>query len=228
MCVRGFQFQIQFQIQIRCGVIKAFNYLVSVRPFMNFVHHFSQARNYINSLQHMPKRNFADVFIGANPLGKFPFHYQVLAYTTPGLLSPSSGIICIIYAFWPKPWGKNYISMDFSSVYVHAHFLQTDQEALTWSHTDGKSLAGQFCCVILHHQDLCGEITFRWLAAGYAALNALNTFNTLIVSTTDVTRLQRDSVSWIGVWRFWNRDWHHNTNVHNLVMWYGFGETLHT
>ncbi|XP_051967021.1 mitogen-activated protein kinase 14B-like isoform X2 [Xyrauchen texanus] len=26
------------------------------------------ARNYINSLQHMPKRNFADVFIGANPL----------------------------------------------------------------------------------------------------------------------------------------------------------------
>ncbi|GLD61524.1 mitogen-activated protein kinase 14B isoform X1 [Lates japonicus] len=27
-----------------------------------------EARNYINSLQHMPKRNFADVFIGANPL----------------------------------------------------------------------------------------------------------------------------------------------------------------
>ncbi|XP_026790972.2 mitogen-activated protein kinase 14B isoform X2 [Pangasianodon hypophthalmus] len=26
------------------------------------------ARNYINSLPHMPKRNFADVFIGANPL----------------------------------------------------------------------------------------------------------------------------------------------------------------
>ncbi|XP_078022508.1 mitogen-activated protein kinase 14B isoform X1 [Epinephelus lanceolatus] len=26
------------------------------------------ARNYINSLAHMPKRNFADVFIGANPL----------------------------------------------------------------------------------------------------------------------------------------------------------------
>lgn len=30
---------------------------------------FQQARNYINSLPHMPKRNFADVFIGANPLG---------------------------------------------------------------------------------------------------------------------------------------------------------------
>lgn len=29
-----------------------------------------QARNYINSLSHMPKRNFADVFIGANPQGK--------------------------------------------------------------------------------------------------------------------------------------------------------------
>ncbi|XP_051932484.1 mitogen-activated protein kinase 14B isoform X1 [Hippocampus zosterae] len=27
-----------------------------------------EARNYINSLAHMPKRNFADVFIGANPL----------------------------------------------------------------------------------------------------------------------------------------------------------------
>ncbi|CAB1426633.1 unnamed protein product [Pleuronectes platessa] len=27
-----------------------------------------EARNYINSLPHMPKRNFADVFIGANPL----------------------------------------------------------------------------------------------------------------------------------------------------------------
>ncbi|XP_061543770.1 LOW QUALITY PROTEIN: mitogen-activated protein kinase 14B [Phycodurus eques] len=27
-----------------------------------------EARNYINSLTHMPKRNFADVFIGANPL----------------------------------------------------------------------------------------------------------------------------------------------------------------
>lgn len=32
-----------------------------------------QARNYINSLSHMPKRNFADVFLGANPLGKFCF-----------------------------------------------------------------------------------------------------------------------------------------------------------
>uniref|UniRef100_A0AAX7UE09 mitogen-activated protein kinase n=1 Tax=Astatotilapia calliptera TaxID=8154 RepID=A0AAX7UE09_ASTCA len=33
-----------------------------------FVSVFSQARNYINSLPQMPKRNFADVFIGANPL----------------------------------------------------------------------------------------------------------------------------------------------------------------
>uniref|UniRef100_A0A8C6LLG2 mitogen-activated protein kinase n=1 Tax=Nothobranchius furzeri TaxID=105023 RepID=A0A8C6LLG2_NOTFU len=30
--------------------------------------HFSQARNYISSLPFMPKRKFADVFIGANPL----------------------------------------------------------------------------------------------------------------------------------------------------------------
>lgn len=28
-----------------------------------------QARNYINSLPQMPKRNFSDVFIGANPQG---------------------------------------------------------------------------------------------------------------------------------------------------------------
>lgn len=34
-----------------------------------FCHLFQKARNYINSLPHMPKRNFADVFIGANPLG---------------------------------------------------------------------------------------------------------------------------------------------------------------
>lgn len=34
-----------------------------------FDHSFLQARNYIKSLAHMPKRNFADVFIGANPLG---------------------------------------------------------------------------------------------------------------------------------------------------------------
>ena len=30
---------------------------------------FFQARNYISSLPHMPKRNFTDVFIGANPQG---------------------------------------------------------------------------------------------------------------------------------------------------------------
>uniref|UniRef100_A0A7N8XWZ1 mitogen-activated protein kinase n=1 Tax=Mastacembelus armatus TaxID=205130 RepID=A0A7N8XWZ1_9TELE len=36
--------------------------------FNSAVNYFSQARNYINSLPHMPKRNFADVFIGANPL----------------------------------------------------------------------------------------------------------------------------------------------------------------
>ncbi len=34
---------------------------------------FSQARNYISSLPHMPKRNFADVFIGANPQGNTGF-----------------------------------------------------------------------------------------------------------------------------------------------------------
>lgn len=31
---------------------------------------FLQARNYIQSLAQMPKMNFANVFIGANPLGK--------------------------------------------------------------------------------------------------------------------------------------------------------------
>lgn len=31
---------------------------------------FLQARNYIQSLTQMPKMNFANVFIGANPLGK--------------------------------------------------------------------------------------------------------------------------------------------------------------
>lgn len=35
-----------------------------------FVLLFVQARNYISSLPQMPKRNFADVFIGANPQGK--------------------------------------------------------------------------------------------------------------------------------------------------------------
>lgn len=36
-----------------------------------FINLLLQARNYINSLSHMPKRNFADVFLGANPLGEF-------------------------------------------------------------------------------------------------------------------------------------------------------------
>lgn len=31
---------------------------------------FPQARNYIQSLSYMPKMNFENVFIGANPLGK--------------------------------------------------------------------------------------------------------------------------------------------------------------
>lgn len=33
-------------------------------------HLFPQARNYIQSLSYMPKMNFENVFIGANPLGK--------------------------------------------------------------------------------------------------------------------------------------------------------------
>lgn len=61
--------------------------------FFCFVNCVSQARNYINSLPHMPKRNFADVFIGANPLGKFLFQHHAMADTTPGSLSPSSGIM---------------------------------------------------------------------------------------------------------------------------------------
>lgn len=40
---------------------------------LEFLPTFPQARNYINSLPHMPKRNFADVFIGANPLGNESF-----------------------------------------------------------------------------------------------------------------------------------------------------------
>lgn len=34
-----------------------------------FTFFFSQARNYVSSLPNMPKRNFAHVFIGANPQG---------------------------------------------------------------------------------------------------------------------------------------------------------------
>lgn len=51
----------------------------------------SQARNYISSLPHMPKRSFADVFIGANPLGNakenlvFPYDLQSLHKETMGL-----------------------------------------------------------------------------------------------------------------------------------------------
>uniref|UniRef100_A0A673AAU8 mitogen-activated protein kinase n=1 Tax=Sphaeramia orbicularis TaxID=375764 RepID=A0A673AAU8_9TELE len=39
-----------------------------IHSFNIFVYFVPKARNYINSLAHMPKRNFADVFIGANPL----------------------------------------------------------------------------------------------------------------------------------------------------------------
>lgn len=41
--------------------------LLQAQPDLLFL--FSQARNYISSLPHMPKRNFSDVFIGANPQG---------------------------------------------------------------------------------------------------------------------------------------------------------------
>uniref|UniRef100_A0A672GVV8 mitogen-activated protein kinase n=1 Tax=Salarias fasciatus TaxID=181472 RepID=A0A672GVV8_SALFA len=40
---------------------------VALRMFLK-IFSSEQARNYINSLSHMPKRNFADVFLGANPL----------------------------------------------------------------------------------------------------------------------------------------------------------------
>lgn len=51
---------------------------------------FSQARNYIQSLSYMPKMNFENVFIGANPLGKACFLNVVLFLKlawpgTPGL-----------------------------------------------------------------------------------------------------------------------------------------------
>lgn len=39
-------------------------------------HLFSQARNYIQSLSYMPKMNFENVFIGANPLGKGFQHFS--------------------------------------------------------------------------------------------------------------------------------------------------------
>lgn len=39
---------------------------------------FPQARNYIQSLSYMPKMNFENVFIGANPLGKACFLNVVL------------------------------------------------------------------------------------------------------------------------------------------------------
>uniref|UniRef100_A0A8C5ABY6 mitogen-activated protein kinase n=1 Tax=Gadus morhua TaxID=8049 RepID=A0A8C5ABY6_GADMO len=42
--------------------------ILSALCVCTLVFFFSQARNYINSLPQMPKRNFTDVFIGANPL----------------------------------------------------------------------------------------------------------------------------------------------------------------
>lgn len=69
--------------------------LCSFKIFLHFLLFCSssQARNYINSLPCMPKRNFADVFIGANPLGKFQFHTHTMADASRGSMSPSRGII---------------------------------------------------------------------------------------------------------------------------------------
>lgn len=52
--------------------MKAFNHLFFIESFIKllFCSSLSQARNYIKTLPCMPKRNFSDVFIGANPLGK--------------------------------------------------------------------------------------------------------------------------------------------------------------
>lgn len=44
--------------------------LVAGLYYASTEHLFPQARNYIQSLSYMPKMNFENVFIGANPLGK--------------------------------------------------------------------------------------------------------------------------------------------------------------
>lgn len=62
----------------------------------------------------MPKRNFADVFIGANPLGEFLFQHHAPADAARGSLSPSSGIIeSQSFSFiqplsWRDHWGEIY------------------------------------------------------------------------------------------------------------------------
>lgn len=67
------------------------SFLLQVRHFWPSV---PQARNYIKSLPHMPKRNFADVFIGANPLGNpssslLKAHCLPLVVAWPSLLLSS-------------------------------------------------------------------------------------------------------------------------------------------
>ena len=56
-----------------------------------------QARNFIKSLPQIPKRNFADVFIGANPLGECHVHATISS------LCPSSGEIKL------QPWLPQYL-----------------------------------------------------------------------------------------------------------------------
>lgn len=52
--------------------------LVAGLYYTSAEHLFPQARNYIQSLSYMPKMNFENVFIGANPLGKACFLNVVL------------------------------------------------------------------------------------------------------------------------------------------------------
>lgn len=50
-----------------------YSVLVAGLCYISTEHLFPQARNYIQSLSYMPKMNFENVFIGANPLGKACF-----------------------------------------------------------------------------------------------------------------------------------------------------------
>ena len=59
---------------------------------------FLQARNYIQSLAQMPKMNFANVFIGANPLGKlisFIWGLEILFYKCLWILMNMAITVCL-------------------------------------------------------------------------------------------------------------------------------------
>lgn len=70
---------------------------------------FTQARNYISSLPQMPKRNFTDVFIGANPQGKRKKRFKASAITWYGGFPLIVRFFFVILAIctWHDTWILN-------------------------------------------------------------------------------------------------------------------------